>query len=75
MPQIRFDSSYFNRWQWVLPNANSMAVQLNWAALPAYGRYWKFFTGRPKGVLPNSTYGYVGLGQIPFRGMALSFNG
>lgn len=66
------DVGMFRRWVQLQPTPNTIATQLLWAAIPAYGRYLKLFSGRPKGTLPNDgPYGYIGLGLIPFRGLIL----
>lgn len=63
-------AAFYNRAWWTMPTPNTYAAQLNLAAIPAYGRYLKFFRGRPKGTLPNAnSYGLLGLGMILFRGV------
>ena len=61
--------AFYNRASWIQPFPNTIAVQLNYAAIPAYGRFLKLFGGAPRGSLPNQSYGYAGLGQITFRGI------
>lgn len=68
LPQLGFEAFYNRAW-WIQPFPNTLAVQLNWAAIPAYGRFIKLFSGTPKGSLPNQSYGYAGLGRMLFRGL------
>ena len=61
--------AFHNRAAWIQPFPNTIAVQLNWAAIPAYGRYLKLFGGPPRGSLPTQSFGYAGLGMVVFRGL------
>lgn len=63
-------AAFYNRQWWQQPTPNTLATQVLWGAIPAMGRYLKFFSGRPKGTFPaDNTFGYQGMGLMLFRGL------